>query len=67
MKRDPIARLEKILLERKIASEETLEAIDAEIQEKVEQIYAEADASPFPDVEEVYDNIYSDMSPEKGH
>jgi pyruvate dehydrogenase E1 component alpha subunit len=67
LKRDPIKRLEAVLIERNIANEEKLEAIDAEIQEIVEKIYAEADASPFPDVEEVYDNIYSDMTPEKGH
>ena len=38
------------MIERNIANEEKLEAIDAEIQEQVEKIYAEADASPFPDV-----------------
>ncbi len=68
MKRDPIKRLEQILIERNIANEEKLEAIEAEILEMVEKIYEEADASPFPDVEgEVYDNIYSDMKPEQGH
>ncbi len=67
LKRDPIKRLEAVLIERNIANEEKLEAIDAEIQEIVEKIYAEADASPFPDVEEVYDNIYSDMTVEQGH
>jgi len=67
LKRDPIDRLVKVLLERNIANEEKLEAIDAEIQEMVEKIYDEADASPHPDVSEVYDNIYTDMTPEKGH
>jgi pyruvate dehydrogenase E1 component alpha subunit len=66
-KRDPIKRLEQIMIEQNIANEEKLEAIDAEIQGQVEKIYEAADASPFPDVEEVYDNIYSDMQPEKGH
>ncbi len=66
-KRDPVKRLEKIMIERNVANMEKLEAIDAEIQQQVEEIYAAADASPFPDVTEVYDNIYSDMSPEKGH
>ncbi len=67
MKRDPIKRLENIMIERNLANEEKLEAIDAEIQETVQKIYEEADASPFPQPNEVYDNIYSDMEPEKGH
>jgi len=67
MKRDPIARLKTYILEHKVLSEEVLEAIDAEELERVEKIYAEADAQPAPDASEVYDNIYTDMSPEQGH
>jgi pyruvate dehydrogenase E1 component alpha subunit len=67
MKRDPIKRLEAVLIERNIMNAERLEAIDAELIEQVEKIYEAADAQPFPDVSEVYDNIYTDMSPEKGH
>jgi len=66
-KRDPIKRLEAILLERKILTPETVEAIDAEIIEQVDKIYDAADASPHPDPSEVYDNIYTDMDVEKGH
>jgi pyruvate dehydrogenase E1 component alpha subunit len=66
-KRDPIQRLEKILLERNILNEERIEAIDEEIQEQVQHIYEQADASPFPEVQEVYDHVYSDMSVERGH
>jgi len=67
MKRDPIKRLEKVLIERNILNAEHLEAIDAELLEQVERIYELADAQPFPDVSEVYDNIYTDMTPDKGH
>lgn len=67
LKRDPIHRLKQVILERNILSEEVLEAIDAEQLELVEKIYAEADAQPFPDVTEVYDNIYTDMTPDQGH
>lgn len=67
LKRDPIKRLEAVLIERNVANEEKLEAIDAEIQAQVDHIYELADASPFPDVDEVYENIYSDMKPEMGH
>ncbi|HWD39036.1 MAG TPA: thiamine pyrophosphate-dependent enzyme [Fimbriimonas sp.] len=66
-KRDPIGRLQHLMIEMNIINEEKIEAIDAEIQEQVEKIYEAADASPFPDPDEVYDNIYTDMTPEKGH
>ncbi len=65
--RDPIKLLEKLFLDYNIMTEEKMEAIDEEIQNEVERIYEEADASPFPDVEEVYDDVYTDMEPEKGH
>ncbi len=67
LKRDPIKRLSNQMIEMNLMNEEKLEAIDAEIKERVEKIYEEADASPFPDADEVYDNIYTDMTPEKGH
>ncbi|MBX3096815.1 MAG: pyruvate dehydrogenase (acetyl-transferring) E1 component subunit alpha [Fimbriimonadaceae bacterium] len=66
-KRDPIARLEKILEERNVMNREKMEAIDEEISEKVEEIYEAAVASPHPDPSEVYDHVYCDMEPEKGH
>jgi pyruvate dehydrogenase E1 component alpha subunit len=67
MKRDPVERLEQFMIASNMVNEEKLEAIDAEIQEQVERIYELADASPFPEADEVYDNIYTDMKPEKGH
>ncbi len=67
MKRDPVARLRKYLIDKKIASDEKLEAIEVEVHEEVDAIYEKADASPFPDPSEVYDHVYSDMEPEKGH
>ena len=66
-KRDPVKRLEKVMAERNIMTEEKMEAIDAEIQGQVEKIYEAADASPFPDPADVYQNVFSDIEPEKGH
>ncbi|MBL8068181.1 MAG: pyruvate dehydrogenase (acetyl-transferring) E1 component subunit alpha [Armatimonadetes bacterium] len=66
-KRDPILKLEAVLLERNIMNREKMEAIDEEITDYVDSIYEQADASPFPDASEVYDNVYTDMEPEKGH
>ena len=67
LKRDPIAKLAKYLVDNNIKSQEWLEAVDEEYIAEVEKIYEAADASPFPDPSEVYDNIYTDMTPEKGH
>ncbi len=67
MKRDPIVRLEQVLLDRNIMTREKMEAIDEELTDQVEDIYQKADASPFPDLDEVYDHVYTDMEPEKGH
>ena len=65
--RDPIARLKKQMLQLGYLTEEKYEAIEEEQIELVEKIYEEADASPHPEADEVYDNIYSDMKPEMGH
>jgi len=66
-KRDPIKLYEAYLIANKIMTKEKMEAIEAEQIEEVEKIYDEADAQPFPDPEEVYNNVYSDMMPEVGH
>ena len=67
MKRDPLMRHEQFMLDNKMMTRETMEAIDEETAEWVEGVYEKADASPFPEPHEVYDNVYSDMEPEKGH
>lgn len=66
-KRDPLERLAKYMIDNKIATEETLEAMDEEITDQVEAIYEKADASPFPELDQVYSDVYSDIEPEKGH
>ena len=65
--RDPLHRLIKNIIDMGAATESELKKIDNELTDKVEEIYEEADASPFPDPSEVYDNVYTDMDPEKGH
>lgn len=67
MQRDPIARLRAQLIEQNIMSEEALEAMELEVEEEAAQVMAKAEESPFPDPSEVYDNIYTDMTPEQGH
>ncbi len=67
LERDPVKRLETLLLQTNTMTQEKMEAIDAEIQEQVEKIYDAADASPFPEPGDVYANVYTDMGPEVGH
>jgi pyruvate dehydrogenase E1 component alpha subunit len=66
-KRDPIAKLEKVLYDMKILNDEKKEAIYDEIEREVDRIYEEADKSPLPKDDEVYSDVYSNMEPEKGH
>lgn len=64
---DPIKRLEAILLSRNVMTKEKMEAIEADAVERVDKIYETALASPDPEQSEVYDNVYTDMSTERGH
>lgn len=65
--RDPIKLFELYLEKHQVMSREKMEAIEEECIQEVEAVYAEADAQPFPDVDEVYTNVYTDMMPEVGH
>jgi pyruvate dehydrogenase E1 component alpha subunit len=65
--RDPIKLIEGHIRQNNLMTDEKMEAIDAEITAEIERIYEEADASPFPDPEAVYSDVYTDMNPEEGH
>ena len=64
---DPIKLMEKALLEFNVMNQEKMEAIDEEIREQVDRIYEEAEQSPHPEPQEVYEHVYTDMKPEEGH
>lgn len=64
---DPVKVFTNYLIKNNIMTQETIEAIDSEMEQKAQQCYEDADNSPHPDPQEVYDNVYSDMTPEKGH
>jgi pyruvate dehydrogenase E1 component alpha subunit len=66
-RRDPILLLESYMRENGIMNDEKMEAIDAEIMAEVDKIYERADASPHPEISEVYSDVYTDMEPERGH
>lgn len=67
MKRDPIALFKAKVLAEGAITESRMQEIDEEQAALVEEIYAQADASPHPSPEEVYEDLYTDMEPEKGH
>ena len=59
-KKDPIENLRKYLLANQIASDEELEAIQAEVKEAVEASVKFAEESPFPPLESAFEDIYAD-------
>lgn len=66
-KRDPIKLMEAYLESNRLMNREKMEAIDEELLKEAERVYSEADAAPFPDVSEVYSDVYTDIAPEVGH
>lgn len=57
-KKDPIARFEKVLLERGVLSEKDMKEIQAEQQTIVNKAQEFAEKSPYPPVSEVYTDVY---------
>lgn len=55
---DPIGILERHLLENEMADRETLEQLDQQAQETVEEAVTFAEESPLPEPEDLYANIY---------
>jgi pyruvate dehydrogenase E1 component alpha subunit len=65
--RDPILLFELYLKKHGILTRERMDEIEAEVSAEVEALYEEADAQPFPDPDDVYEHVYTDMQPEAGH
>lgn len=57
--RDPIEQVRKLILDGKIASPKDLEAIDAQIKERVAESVKFAEESAFPDPSEAYKDVYA--------
>jgi pyruvate dehydrogenase E1 component alpha subunit len=55
---DPIGILERHLFDEKLATEDELESIDAEVEEAIDEAVEFAEESPFPALETLFDNIY---------
>lgn len=60
--RDPIAIFENKLLETGLVRQEELKAADEKANEVVEDAVKFADASPFPTIDDLYDNVMVDGS-----
>ena len=56
---DPILRLKAYLLEHKISTNEVLDEIDDEVKEEVLKSVEFAEQSPFPPLESIYEDIYT--------
>lgn len=57
--RDPIEQVRKRLLDNKMASEDDLKKIEANIKKEVEEAVKFAEESPFPPAEEAYKDVYA--------
>jgi len=57
--RDPVKLFSASLLEEKIVDQKTLDEIDREVREEVEDALRFADESPLPDPEELYTDVYA--------
>ena len=57
-RRDPISVFGERLVEERVLSKEELEGIDREANETVDEAVRFADASPFPELDSLYDDLY---------
>ena len=56
--RDPIIRFQKWLTEQELASRQELEEIDGAVEQEIIAAAEFAESSPFPEPEDLYDNVY---------
>ncbi len=57
-KKDPIDRLERLMLERGWAVQEQIDQVRADIDREVDEAVEWAEKSPYPDPSELLDNVY---------
>ena len=63
MKRDPILIYEQRLIEKGLVTEEQFEAMQAQVTDQVNQAVREADADPFPDLNDRFSDILAEKYP----
>jgi pyruvate dehydrogenase E1 component alpha subunit len=57
-KRDPIGIVQKVIMDKKYASEEDLNEIESRVKDLVNECVQFADDSPFPTADNLYKNVY---------
>jgi len=55
---DPIGIYRKLILEKKVASEAEIDALDSKVEEEVKEAIQFAESSPEPGPETLFENIY---------
>ncbi|MGZ4695112.1 MAG: thiamine pyrophosphate-dependent dehydrogenase E1 component subunit alpha, partial [Acidimicrobiales bacterium] len=60
VERDPIVLFRRVLVDRGVATQEQLDALEAEVLEEVEEAVRFTDASPFPDPQVAFHDLYTD-------
>ena len=57
-RRDPIEQVKETILKHKLATEKDLESINDKIKSQVSEAVSFAEESPYPDIKEVFTNVY---------
>ncbi|MEN6534714.1 MAG: thiamine pyrophosphate-dependent dehydrogenase E1 component subunit alpha [Bryobacteraceae bacterium] len=57
-KKDPILRVEKLILDKGWADQQAIDKIHADIRAEVDEAIGWAENSPYPDPSELFDNVY---------
>lgn len=64
LKKDPIPRMEKYILENKIVTEDELKSIQLDMDKQLEDAVKFANDSPYPSFESIGEDVYSDIKEE---
>ena len=65
-KRDPILKQKARILEHKVATEDELTAVDKRIKKQVDEAAKFAQKTPFPEVKELYTDVYAEPTVIRG-
>jgi pyruvate dehydrogenase E1 component alpha subunit len=64
LKKDPIPRMEKYILENNIVNEDELKSIQLDVDKQLEDAVKFANDSPYPSLESIGEDVYSDIKEE---
>jgi len=64
LKKDPIPRMEKLMLDNKIVNADELKSIQLDIEEQIKAAVKFAEDSPLPPLESMVEDVYTDITEE---